>query len=152
MRRHMLVVTAISFLGAAPAIAGGISVPMDEARVITFAKPVASVYIANPSVADVNTIDPTHALVLGKGFGGTNLIGLDSHGNQVVSEHVSVFGSNHLVTLNRGWNQYTFACANVRCETAPTPGDEKTWHDAGLSDVEKREDMGAKQATPNEGH
>jgi putative type II/III system pilus formation protein len=153
MRRHMLLVTAaVSLLSATPAIAGGISVPMDEARVVTFAKPVTSVYVANPFVADVNSIDATHALVLGKAFGATNLIGLDSHGNQVVSEHVSVFGSSHLVTLNRGSNQYTFACATARCETAPAPGDVRTWHDDGLAEVEKREDLGAKQAMPNEGH
>jgi hypothetical protein len=153
MRRHAgLFAIALTLVGAAPAIAHDITIPMDEARVVTFQKPVTTVFVANPFVADVNTIDSTHAFVLGKAFGSTNLIALDAQGNQVESHHVSVFGSSRLVTLNRGPNQYTFACATVRCETFAAPGDFRTYHDDNLAEVEKREDLGAKQASANEGH
>jgi hypothetical protein len=145
-------VAALLLLGIVPAAAAGIAIPMDEARIVTFEKPVSTVFVANPSVADINTIDSTHAFILGKAFGSTNLIALDAQGHQIVSKHVSVFGSSSLVTLNRGANQFTFACASARCETAPAPGDVRTWHDDGMEEVEKREDLGAKQASANEGH
>jgi hypothetical protein len=143
---------AISTMSVVPAIASGLSIPMDEARIVKFSKPVATVFVANPTVADVNTIDSTHVFVLGKAFGGTNLVALDAKGNQIESEHVTVIGSNHLVTLNRGSGQFTFACATARCETAAAPGDVRTWHDDNLAEIERREDNGAKQASPGEGN
>jgi hypothetical protein len=153
MRSHSLLLAA-TFLAAAatPALASGISVPMDEARVVTFDKPVATVFVANPAVADINTIDSTHVFVLGKAFGGTNLIALDAQGHQVVSERLTVLGSNHLVTLNRGAAQFTFACATVRCEAATVPGDLHEWHDQRMSEIERHEDDGAKQAATGTGH
>ena len=125
---------------------------MDEARIVKFSKPVTTVFVANPTVADVNTIDSTHVFVLGKAFGSTNLVALDAHGNPVESEHVTVIGRNDLVTLIRGSNQFTFACATARCETAAAPGDVRTWHDDNWGEIERREDNGAKQASPGEGH
>src|SRR5690348_17316349 len=91
---------ALSLLGATSALADGLAIPMDEARVVKFAKPVATVFVANPMVADVNTIDATHAFILGKAFGQTNLIALDAQGNEVETQHVVVLGSSDLVTLN----------------------------------------------------
>ena len=151
MRRGLALVSVLLLSGAV-ARAADITLPQDEARIIKFDKPVATIFVANPVVADVNMIDNTHAFVLGKAFGATNLIAMDSQGQPVASRHVTVFGSSHLVTLNRGNLQFTFACASVRCETAPTPGDVRTWHDDTMSEVSAREDMGARQASPNEGH
>ena len=134
------------------AYAADIAVPEDESRIVKFEKPVTTIYVANPMVADVNMIDSTHAFVLGKVYGATNIMALDAKGNPIESKHVTVFGSSHLVTLNRGNDQFTFACAAVRCESATSPGDDRIWHDNEMSEMEKREDLGAKQATPNEGH
>ena len=145
MRRGLALVSVLLLSGTV-ARAADIVVPEDEARIIKFDKPVATVFVANPVVADVNMIDNTHAFVLGKAYGGTNLIAMDAQGKPVSSQHVTVFGSSHLVTLNRGNLQYTFACASVRCETAPTPGDQKGWHDDNMSEVAAREEMGTKQA------
>ncbi len=153
MRRHIVLLsTALTLLGAAPATASGLSIPMDEARVVSFAKPLAQVFVANPVVADVRPIDATHFYILGKAFGSTNLIGLDAQGDQVVSEHLMVVGSSHLVTLNRGSAQFTFACATARCEVSPSPGDLRPWHDDNVGEVEKREDDGLKQATTGATH
>lgn len=151
---HRTLALSLSFLllGAAGAQASGLAIPEDEVRILTFPKPVATVFVANPTVADVNMIDPTHAFVLGKAFGATNMIALDSQGLPVTTEHVTVLGSSHLVTLDRGSAQFTYACASARCEVSATPGDAKQYHDDTMSEIAMREDMGAKQATPNEGH
>ena len=152
MQRGLALASLLLITSAVTARAADVAVPEDEARIIKFEKPVATVFVANPMIADVNMIDATHAFLLGKAYGATNLIAMDVKGNPVETAHVTVFGSSHLVTLNRGSQQFTFACASVRCETASTPGDVRIWHDDAMSEVNTREELGAKQATPNEGH
>src|SRR5690348_11129672 len=102
----------------------GVTVPMDEARVITFTQPVATLFIGNPAVADVTVIDSHHAYLLGKTFGVTNMIGLDSSNHQVMNAQVNV--TNRMVgavTLNRGADTYNYSCTEQHCETNPRPGD-----------------------------
>jgi hypothetical protein len=144
--RAVVLGTALAACSIVSALADGLAIPMDEARIVKFSKPVATVFVANPMVADINTIDSTHVVVLGKAYGQTNLIALDGQGNQVETDHVTVLGSDHLVTLNRGAAQFTFACATARCETAATPGDLQPWHDQDMAEIERREDVGTKQA------
>ncbi len=152
MKRGFALASFLLLSGAAYAHTADIVVPEDEARIVKFDKPVSTIFVANPVIADVNMIDTTHAFVLGKAFGATNLIAMDQAGNPIVSRHVTVFGSSHLITLNRGSNQFTFACASARCETASAPGDVRTWHDDNMEEVEKREDMGMKQSSVGSTH
>jgi hypothetical protein len=152
MHRGFVLASLLLVTSAVAARAADVAVPEDEASIIKFEKPVATVYVANPMIADVNMIDSTHAFLLGKAFGATNMIAMDARGNLVETKHVTVFGSSHLVTLNRGNLQYTFACASVRCESASTPGDFRGFHDDNMSEIVTREDLGAKQASAGEGH
>jgi hypothetical protein len=167
MRRSVrtLLFTTVALVAAVPAFAGknhrshtaqtngssGISIPMDEARVIAFSRPVQTVFVGNPTVADVNMIDSRHAFIMGKAFGVTNLIALDSNGNPVASRHVTVLGGSTLVTLNRGPDQFTYACATARCEHARVPGDPKVPYDENMGEVQAREDYAQKQADASAG-
>lgn len=102
----------------------GVTVPMDEARVITFTQPVSTLFIGNPAIADVTVIDSHHAYLLGKTFGATNMIGLDANNHQVMNAQVNV--TNRMVgavTLNRGADTYNYSCTEQHCETSPRPGD-----------------------------
>ena len=62
-------IAPMALIAQAPAFAAGISVAMDQVHTVTFNTPVATVYVGNPSIADVNMIDARHAFVIGKGFG-----------------------------------------------------------------------------------
>jgi hypothetical protein len=131
------------------ALAGGVAVPLDEVRTVAFAKPVTTVYVGNPSIADINMIDARHAFVLGKRFGTTNIIALDSTGHEVANTYVSVSGaSGGTVTLTKGAfgttpaTQTTLACGGARCEVAPVPGDAR--FGSVMGDVTMHEQMGAK--------
>jgi len=64
MRRTLSSLALVTVL-VAPASAASINVPLDEVRLITFAKPVATVYVGNPTIADINMIDTRRAFVLG---------------------------------------------------------------------------------------
>jgi hypothetical protein len=125
-----------------------IALPMDEVRVVAFSHPVSTVYVGNPTVADVSVIDSRHAFVLGKGFGATNLVALDVDGKQVVNEHITVFGhTGSTVILHRGTAQATYTCASSRCETSPMPGDDKDTFATRMDQAEKHQDMGVKAAS-----
>jgi hypothetical protein len=102
----------------------GITVPMDEAKVITFTQAVNTLFVGNPTVADVNIIDSHHAYLLGKTFGATNIIGLDADHHQVMNAQINVTNRQMgAVTLNRGVETYNYACTSLHCETNPRPGD-----------------------------
>ncbi len=124
-----------------------ISIPMDEVRVVAFSQPVQTVYIGNPLIADVTMIDSRHAFLLGKGFGATNIVALNSDGKQVVNDTVSVFGhTGNLVILHRGAAQATYACAGSRCEIAPTPGDDKDYYSSRMGQLADHQEAGMKAA------
>jgi hypothetical protein len=146
MRRAVVSALVLSAL-ATPAFAAGVSVPMDEVRLVSFNRPVASVFMGNPMIADVNMIDSRHAFVLGKTFGETNMIALGADGRQVTDDHVTVFGRRvGMVTLNRGPLQYNYGCTKAHCETAPVPGDERNFFDNTHVAIGQHEDLGVKAA------
>jgi hypothetical protein len=129
MRRTLF--AALVLVAASPAYADGVAISMDEVRTITFPKPVATVYVGNPSIADINMIDSRHAFVLGKGFGNTNIVALDHEGDQVSNTHVSVMArEDSTVTLQRGTGRLTYSCTASHCEATPQPGDAKDAYDA----------------------
>jgi Flp pilus assembly secretin CpaC len=144
MRRTLIATLAFSLAGTA-AYAGGVSVPMDEVRTVTFGKPVTTVYVGNAAIADVNVIDSRHAFVLGKSFGTTNVVALDSQGREISNTFVTVLSARGAtVTLTRGAAQTTLACSSARCESAPVPGDSR--YGDVMGDFEKHLDMGTKTA------
>jgi hypothetical protein len=105
---------------------------LDEVHTLTFRTPVATVYVGNPSIADVTMIDARHAFVQGKGYGRTNIMALNRDNVMVFNTHVTVTGGNGggTVTLNRGAQRVTLNCGGGRCETTPMPGDGKDSNDA----------------------
>ena len=139
MRRTLF--AALAFIAASPAYADGVAISMDEVRTITFPKPVATVYVGNPSIADINMIDARHAFVLGKGFGNTNIVALDHQGDQVFNTRVSVMArqDNSTVTLQRGAGRLTYSCTSSHCEATPEPGDAKDAFDAVNGEVTAHE-------------
>lgn len=128
MRRALFAATLIA---ASPVFAAGKSDPvalaLDEVHTLTFRTPVSTVYVGNPSIADVTMIDARHAFVQGKGYGRTNIMALNRDNVMVFNTHVTVTGNNGggTVTLNRGAQRVTLNCAGGRCEQTPMPGDSK---------------------------
>ena len=103
--------------------AGGIGVAVDQARLVSFPKPVKTLYMGNPWIADIQMVDAQHAFVLGKTFGVTNLIAMSPDGTEVSNQQVTVLNNNVAVTVNRGAEQFNYMCTSAHCEAAPRPGD-----------------------------
>ena len=75
---------------AAPAAAEGITVEMNQAKLVKLARAAATIVVGNPAIADAAVKDATTIVLTGKGFGGTNLVVLDNEGAPIVDEQVVV--------------------------------------------------------------
>src|SRR6266568_4912803 len=70
-----------------------VALALDEVHTLTFRTPVSTVYVGNPTIADVTMIDARHAFVQGKGYGRTNIMALNRDNVMVFNTHVSVTGN-----------------------------------------------------------
>src|SRR5579872_7286244 len=125
MRRALL---ALLVVASTPASASELSVTLDEVQTITFGKPVSTVYVGNPSIADINMIDSRHAFILVKGYGSTNIVALNAQGTQISNTRINVLANTNnqsVVVLNRGAARVTYSCTAQHCEATPQPGDGK---------------------------
>ena len=149
MRRIFAFLTStVLVIGAAQAHGAAVTVPLDEVRLVAFDKPVSTLYVGNPAVADITMIDKRHAFVLGKSFGATNIIALDSAGLQISNDQIIVSGGGSgLVILQKGSARVTYSCTGERCETMPRPGDSKDLFDTGMDQIQKHQEAGSKIAT-----
>lgn len=147
MRRILLATAAFAALSVAAGAGTAMSVPLDEVRVVSFARPVATLYVGNPVIADVTIIDNRHAFVQGKAFGATNIVALDGNGRPIANQQIVVSGqSTSTVTLQRGTQQSTYACAASRCQPSPQPGDGASVFDAATNQITKYQGLLSKAA------
>ena len=110
MRRALL---ALLVVAATPAAASDLSITLDQVQTITFGKPVSTVYVGNPAIADINMIDARHAFILGKGYGSTNVVALNAEGTQISNTRINVLANTDrqsVVVLNRGASRVTYSC------------------------------------------
>lgn len=150
--RRILLATAFLVCAAQADAApkgGDVALALDEVHTLTFKNPIATVYVGNPSVADVTMIDSRHAFVQGKSYGRTNIVALNSDNVQVFNTHVIVTGGegNGVVILNRGAQRITLNCGGGRCEPTPMPGDDQKTYDAESSQVNVHQSAARNMAT-----
>ena len=156
-RTTVMLATALLLAGAAQAHSvahsrsTAVAVPLDQVRLMVFTKPVSTLYVGNPVIADITVIDKRHAFVLGKAFGTTNIIALDASGAEISNRTVVVSAAGSAtVTLQRGAARVTYACAARNCEAAPALGDGKESYDAAMDQIQKHQDMLTKTATSSQ--
>lgn len=116
---------AILLSTAATAVAGkGISVQVNQAKIVKLARPADTIIVGNPKIADASVQDSTTIVLTGKGFGVTNLVILDGSGQPIVDEQISVSrDTTESVRVYRRAELQTLHCSPV-CETAyQTPGE-----------------------------
>jgi len=129
-----------------------VQVPMDNVTLVSFKEPVSTVYIGNPSIAELTLVDSRHVFVMGKRFGATNLIALGADKTMIANDPVTV-SSRHAeaVTVFRGPDTYNYVCTGFHCETRPVPGDPKPYFDNTEGSAIAHEDAGTKLAGGNQG-
>jgi Flp pilus assembly secretin CpaC len=122
------------------------SVTYDQSTLWRLDRPVKTVIVGNPAIADAQLVNANTIYVLGRMFGNTNIIAIDADGAEVANRLVSVGGAEVAqVTLYRGPNgQRNMACA-PRCERTLTQGDAEV--QAMYQDADKKVDSSQKAAS-----
>jgi hypothetical protein len=107
-----------TLLSAGQAMAAAITtVDLNESRRVMLHGTAANVFVADPAVADVAMIDSHSVIVLGKGYGVTQVLVTDHSGHTLLDSVVAVIGSEAgRVTVYRGQAAQDYHCSS-RCET-----------------------------------
>lgn len=122
IRAAALGVTCAALLAGA-AQAAEFQVEVNKSKALHLGQPAATVMVGNPTIADVTVEGAKLVYVMGRNFGRTNIVALDSDGVTILDINVSVVSQEaSTVTLTRGSGQYSYNCT-PRCERVPTVGD-----------------------------
>jgi hypothetical protein len=129
MPRALLSIALLAQLAlATPSLAAeGYSVTIDQSSHITIPAGARDILIGNPAIADVSVIDNRNLVLLGRGYGVTNLLVLDGRGRTLVDRQVVVSapdaGQVRFVRGGKGGAEMaTYACAPA-CQRTPMPGE-----------------------------
>ncbi len=113
-----LLIAAAASLSAVPAFAEGISVLVNQAKILKLARNADTIIVGNPEIADASVQDASTLVLTGKGFGVTNLVVLDHEGRTIVDEQITVSRQSvNSVRVYRRANVQTLSCTPV-CEAA----------------------------------
>jgi Flp pilus assembly secretin CpaC len=112
-----------------------LDVTMDQAKIAKIPAGVTTLVIGNPIVADVTMLKGAGAMVVtGKGYGETNLLSLDAHGNVIDEKTVRVTPSQAVLVVQRGMERVSYAC-NPMCMPTVTVGDDSKQFDSSSAQI-----------------
>ncbi|MCO6391470.1 hypothetical protein GTW25_10560 [Aliihoeflea aestuarii] len=113
-----LLIAAAASLSTVTAFAEGISVLVNQAKILKLARNADTIIVGNPEIADASVQDASTLVLTGKGFGVTNLVVLDHEGRTIVDEQITVSRQSvNSVRVYRRANVQTLSCTPV-CEAA----------------------------------
>ena len=106
---------------AAPASAASLAnVGLNQSLRLPIGGSVANVVVSNPAIADVTVVDGHSVIVVGKGYGTTQIMVLDAVGRLLLDSIVTVTAPPQgQMTLYRGPAPQQFNCS-PRCEADST--------------------------------
>ncbi len=125
---------AFALFAMTAGLAGGASaadliVSYDQSQLLRLPRPVASVIIGNPSIADVTVQGGNLLVVTGKTFGVTNIIALDAERNIIQDQRVVVQRDDvRTVNLTKGGLRQSYSCT-PNCSPTLTIGDDTAYFD-----------------------
>ncbi len=112
-------------LSAVTAMAGGsYSVDLNKTEIVRLPENAGAVVIGNPEIADVTVHSANTLFVVGRGYGETNLIVLNTAGHTIMNANIQVINtlSRQGVRLYNGKSRESYSCSPY-CLPAPILGD-----------------------------
>ena len=122
---------ALIVLADGAAMAGSpVAIQTDQTQMIALSSEPGTVVVGNPSIADVS-VNGKQVFMHGRAFGDTNVIILDTNGNQLANFDVTVVHSanNEVAIYSAGAipteraSRYTYSC-DPACQRVMIPGDD----------------------------
>jgi Flp pilus assembly secretin CpaC len=120
MAKHRLSLGLALLVAAAatPALAEGIEVTMNQAKIIKLSRAADTIIVGNPEIADASVQDASTVVLTGRGFGVTNLVILDDAGAPIIDEQVMVSRSTaSTLRIYRRSSVQTLSCTPY-CESS----------------------------------
>ncbi len=112
---------------------------IDFAKVLQLSEPISTLIIGNPGIADATIQDDQTIVLTGKAAGMTNLIALNSEGEEIANMLVRVASNvRRLTTVFYGTKRQTLSCAPT-CEQVISVGDDKERFETAKSQIEGRQ-------------
>jgi hypothetical protein len=134
-------VLLLAVLAAAPARAtetasakdtSVLDVTLDQAKIERVPEGTSTIVIGNPMIADVSMLKGGVGMVVtGKGYGQTNLIALDGHGNVLEDRQLRVAPTNTVLVVQRGDSRSSYSCNPVCMPTVQLGDDPKVFGEVG---------------------
>jgi len=137
------------FAAQAGTVDGHFSVELNKTEVVYLPDNAGAVVIGNPEIADVSIHSANTIFVVGRGYGETNLVVLNSAGHKIMDADIQVI--NNLppngVRLFNGKQRETYSCAPY-CQPAPVLGDNRQFISANQG-TDKAINNNIATGTPN---
>ncbi len=128
MKYFRLTLSSAACLMAITAHAGNnaYNVELNKTEIVRLSEPAAAVIIGNPQIADVSVHSSDTIFVIGRGYGKTNLIIMNTLGQTIMNADIQVTSSNSPgnVRLYAGADRASYHCSPY-CLPAPVLGDSK---------------------------
>ena len=125
--------TAAGLAFSATASAGSYSVQLNKTELLHLPESAAAVVVGNPNIADVSVHSSDTLFVLGRGYGSTNIIVLNSLGQTILNADVHVGAgaqAGQVRIFNGSVNKrQSFSC-HPYCLPSPILGDSPDYRDA----------------------
>lgn len=119
-----VMIAAAAFMVPGGASAADLVVAYDQSQLLRLPRPVSSVIIGNPSIADVAIQGGNLLVVTGKTFGVTNIIALDEERNIIQDQRIIVQRDEvRTVNLSKGGLRQSYSCT-PNCSPTLTIGDD----------------------------
>jgi Flp pilus assembly secretin CpaC len=139
--RSAILALLAATLGTATAFAEPITVKIDQATIVSIAKPASTVIVGNPAIADATILDKETLVITGHGYGTTNLFILDAEGKRIANQLVSVTESgDRTITVHRRLARQTYSCA-PGCAPSLAVGDTTERFDTLKTQLKDRRKM-----------
>lgn len=146
--RLALCVGLVASLASGAHAGTNVALPIDYAKVVSVAGTPSSIIVGNPTFADVSVQDGKLVL-FGKAAGSTNIIVLDTDGNQLANFDVTVTsGGDNNLTIYKMGERASAVCA-PNCEYTPKVGDNSEFFKSINDAISNRSGQATQAATAN---
>jgi len=154
MRRTAVLICSSFLAASTPAWADSMTLQLDHSARIALPGAASNVFVGNSSIADVVVVDRRNLVVVGRGYGVTNVLVVDGGGRTIFNREVTVSSSDvGRMTLYRATASQNFACA-PNCERTPMPGEHGSDYqpyDQAYTQYQGRADKGSSQSAAGGG-
>lgn len=119
-------VLSSGFSLSATAQEGMYSVQLNKTEIVHLPEPAAAIVIGNPNVADVTVHSSETIFIVGRGYGDTNIVILNTAGQKVMDAEVHVTASNSRKNVRIFSGSSTMRASyncSPYCQPAPILGD-----------------------------